>query len=207
MSYLGFLNMISSAAQPRKGEQHLVGVVGFALAVDDESGAIVRQVVRRVKLLPERDTDSGWTARYGVNILAPAEDAIEPAQAAAEAISALEGVTQIAAHFVVFHREQLRLMIDDGGLRFDILTDLDWFDTMHKSTAICAIPGKVGRAFKPPSLAEATHALTGEHLRPLDGLSWQEALLMNLSAVRAIYHRLHGRPTPEHLTAAQEATL
>lgn len=206
MDYLGFLNMVSSAAPPRKGEQHLVGVVGFAIAVEDESGALVRQVVRRVRLMENRRDDLAWMTKYGV--ADPSIDGwVEPAHAAAEALAALDGVTQAAAHFVVFHREQLRLMIDDGGLRFDVLADIDWFDTMHKSTAICAISGKVGRAFKPSSLAEATHALTGEHLRPLDGLPWQEALLVNLSAVRAIYHRLHGRPTPEHLTVAQEAML
>ncbi len=193
------INMVSSCAPPRKGESHMPGVIGFAIAVEDESGTIIRTVVRKVMLHPGRLIDPGWTSKYAGDIadIGNEADGVEAAQAAGEALAALDGVTQVAAHFAHFHKEQLRLLIDDGGARFDVLADLDWFDTMHKATKSCAVPASAGRGFKPPSLVEASEILTGTTIpSSLAALPWREALLTNLSAARGIWRVLNGRGGP-----------
>lgn len=202
---IGFLNVVSSAAPPRDS-QYKIGVVAFALAVEDEAGQIVRTLVRRVALPGDRALDLEWMTRYGIADF-NGEDGVEPAQAAGEVIAALRGVTQTAAHFVQFHRKHLERMILDGAGALDVpeIADMDWFDTMHKSTHAVGIPARTGRALKPPSLKEAFEYLTSTPLPDIAGMPWQAALLSNLSAVRTIYHRLHGKPAPAPIELVPEA--
>lgn len=191
--------MVSSATPPRR-EEYRTGVVGIALAVENEAGELVRTLVRKVLLASDRELESTWVARYAGDIEGSTEGVLA-AQAAGEAMAVLDGVTQVAAHFVVFHRSQLKTLITDGGGAVDgSFAELDWFDTMHKATIACKIPGRHSNAFKPPSLPEASEILTGTPIpASMAGLPWREALLTNLSAVRRVWRVLNGREVPAGL--------
>lgn len=175
---MAYLDTVSSAAPPHGGAYN-TSPVRIGVALEDRARRIVAWRVFLIDPPGGTFLDQAWMDRYGVTCGFPDPDAESAVAVGLQLSVLLASAGFVVSHFPTFHMKQLGQLIEINP---------HWVtaDTCKLSQVDCAIPAKIGRAFKAPKLTEALEHYTGA---PLDiaGMGWLDAGLAFLNATRCVY--------------------